>query len=999
MDVYPEDTSIPFSFFASLLREISTIPRKKKTNPTRRGAPAPSHQTFQNWVNELRRVYPSLAPGTTATIFRLLFPEEDVVRKYGMQETTLARYLADILRVSTSSDGRGQNLVNWNAATATGCLGSEVETVMQLGEHDRDSSVTVHEIDRLLTELAATCAYSSAYIRSAVAEPRSKREVLIILFCSLSSDEAAFLVQIILKDLRPVLYPLQETHFTASLLQYNSNAVMMITVQEAMKIWDPSLKMIRAYRVRATLEAASDIFEDPNASIEPQLGVPISIPKCVKGQGCAHAIKLLRHSSEIWAETKYDGERAQIHVQVDENLQSHITIFSKSRRDSTLDRAGIHHIIREALDLPQRHADPGDSEQSKNSHGIKNIVLEAEMVAYSDALSRIDEFWRIRSLIASTAMGVRHSSVNRGLQNSDDTQNSMISNASDGGTRHLALVFFDVLVLNSESILHKPYSDRRALLESLITASPGHSMLAARFPISLRQGVNQAADELSAAFAKMIADHQEGLVLKAEDSRYNDWKFPWIKLKKDYIPGHGDTVDVVIIGASWNKDRARELGVAPTVFTTFYLGLTQNADEAKADPSVLPAFACSFVVSYGLSREGLEDLNFMIRASDLVNTASVKVATPYTCGFSPGLGYPAVMLSQPLVAEVFGAGFTKSSGSKYYELRFPRISKVYRPSERSWKDAVTLEEFQKIGRQAIGLDRPGKTEEDWCNQVWGKVSSPSVNSAVKRKRREEEWFEKLQRAEGRSSTRRRTGPSISENPLSADSSLGKDTVMMSPQAMTPRTNLAVRGKVTDPAASLTPPPSSPLQPPMPLPNAEAEKANSTSNHATLATVSPPGMVHQQPTVMDESSLPSPAVSQRGPGIPASLSSFLKDAVVYFSRPADTKRPIGRTPSREVVPLGQQLNTLESFMLLCRWTQTNLQCSWAEKGVVFVDDTSEQWLTYPMATLLERRSAISQERGSFKLAGIMPIYVLSLRILERGIAEDVVLEQYCLCKLA
>jgi hypothetical protein len=31
------------------------------------------------------------------------------------------------------------------------------------------------------------------------------------------------------------------------------------------------------------------------------------------------------------------------------------------------------------------------------------------------------------------------------------------------------------------------------------------------------------------------------------------------QLKKDYIPGHGDSLDMVLLGASWDKDRAREL--------------------------------------------------------------------------------------------------------------------------------------------------------------------------------------------------------------------------------------------------------------------------------------------------------------------------------------------------------------------------------------------------------------------------------------------------------
>lgn len=50
-------------------------------------------------------------------------------------------------------------------------------------------------------------------------------------------------------------------------------------------------------------------------------------------------------------------------------------------------------------------------------------------------------------------------------------------------------------------------------------------------------------------------------MLKPLASRYNDWRsdMRWVKLKKDFIPGAGDTLDFHVIGASWNKKRGREL--------------------------------------------------------------------------------------------------------------------------------------------------------------------------------------------------------------------------------------------------------------------------------------------------------------------------------------------------------------------------------------------------------------------------------------------------------
>lgn len=93
----------------------------------------------------------------------------------------------------------------------------------------------------------------------------------------------------------------------------------------------------------------------------------------MKSYSCAHALSLLSNSSQIWAETKYDGERCQIHVEVLPNGKDKITIYSKSGRDSTQDRKGVHAIIRKALGLD---GSEGGSRKIK-----KNAILDAEMVA------------------------------------------------------------------------------------------------------------------------------------------------------------------------------------------------------------------------------------------------------------------------------------------------------------------------------------------------------------------------------------------------------------------------------------------------------------------------------------------------------------------------------------------------------------------------------------------------------------------------------------------
>jgi DNA ligase-4 len=141
------------------------------------------------------------------------------------------------------------------------------------------------------------------------------------------------------------------------------------------------------------------------------------------------------------------------------------------------------------------------------------------------------------------------------------SQASLMTDTSDD--RHLGLVFFDILMLNSTSLLHVPYSSRRGILESVIKPIPNRVILADRKPVSLSTTPNDRNPRLHRIFAQCLARPEEGLVLKAGEAGYNDRRLPWVKLKRDYIPGYGDCVDLVVLGASWDKDRGRELRGKP----------------------------------------------------------------------------------------------------------------------------------------------------------------------------------------------------------------------------------------------------------------------------------------------------------------------------------------------------------------------------------------------------------------------------------------------------
>jgi hypothetical protein len=66
---------------------------------------------------------------------------------------------------------------------------------------------------------------------------------------------------------------------------------------------------------------------------------------------------------------------------------------------------------------------------------------------------------------------------------------------------------------------------------------------------------------------------------------------------------------------------------------------------------------------------------------------------------------PSVLFEQPLCAEVMGAGFQKIPFSQYYELRWPRLQKIFPPDERKWTEGQSQSHpFTPFG-QVFGVQR------------------------------------------------------------------------------------------------------------------------------------------------------------------------------------------------------------------------------------------------------------------------------------------------------
>ncbi|KAH9443616.1 hypothetical protein Pst134EA_032526 [Puccinia striiformis f. sp. tritici] len=187
-------------------------------------------------------------------------------------------------------------------------------------------------------------------------------------------------------------------------------------------------------------------------------------------------------------------------------------------------------------------------------------------------------------------------------------------------------------------------------------------------------------------------------MLKTAESIYNDSRseHKWLKVKKDYIQGCGDTADYAIIGAAWDS-RGRELGV-PTSTSSWYIGLSDNLLDIKRDPNIRPNFQVVFTsLSYGLTRKQLEKAN---RIAKRYRERAITPNWPFTYELASGLAKPTTIFKEPLVFELMGSGFTKGSRIKEYELRWPRITKLHGVEERHWTTAVDLEEHNEMAKRA-----------------------------------------------------------------------------------------------------------------------------------------------------------------------------------------------------------------------------------------------------------------------------------------------------------
>lgn len=356
-----------------------------------------------------------------------------------------------------------------------------------------------------------------------------RRKILVLhLIRSCREMEMKFLVRTLVRNLRigammktilpalahaVVLHGKCATNPVVSLDGLKSQLQSLSTeVSEAYNV-TPNMDLLVPSLLReGTTFAASSLAMVPGTPIPPMLARITN--------GVTRALELF-HGRAFTCEYKYDGQRAQIHRLTDGSVQ----IFSRQMKDSTSRFPDLVNMIKELC-----------------SSEVTSFILDAEVVGIDR--NKGNKLMSFQEL-SSRERGRKHSSI--------AIQNIKVD---------ICVFVFDIMFCNGQRLLDYPLRRRRNYIHEYFQEKPGYFELAQQLIVEEDEASIDNASTLhrmSSFFEKACQSSCEGIMLKTLDidAGYSASKRcdSWLKVKRDYVEGLGDSLDLVPIGAWYGNGR------------------------------------------------------------------------------------------------------------------------------------------------------------------------------------------------------------------------------------------------------------------------------------------------------------------------------------------------------------------------------------------------------------------------------------------------------------
>ena len=335
-------------------------------------------RVIQSWFQQHNPAILRQGPGALA-LLSCLFPDKRADRVYGLREVKLEGIVvkaAGLGHTRVSELRRLQEHQRMDFASA-------VERVLATTDDDQESthSLSIMDVDHTLDRVAVMCPFSAPKLQAMVGELNGDPiDELMSIFRRLRGVEAKWFIRLILKDLRPAEIPptviLKQFHFLMpDLLKIRT------TLADALELLD--CDTIRQMPLCPMPDIEKQLRESILPKIRPRVGTMIGLQPFQKARSLKHCSQLAGNK-EVSVERKYDGEYCQIHVWMVSG-EPRITIYSKSGRDSTKDREGLHDTIRQCLGIG-----------TTMCKFKRQCVLTGELLVWNDRVRQIMPFYKIR---------------------------------------------------------------------------------------------------------------------------------------------------------------------------------------------------------------------------------------------------------------------------------------------------------------------------------------------------------------------------------------------------------------------------------------------------------------------------------------------------------------------------------------------------------------------------------------------------------------------------
>lgn len=374
-------------------------------------------------------------------------------------------------------------------------------------------------------------------------------------------------------------------------------------------------------------------------------GIPLK-PMLAKPTKSVSEILDRFQGEEFTCEYKYDGERAQVHLLP----TGEVRIYSRNSEDMSQRYPDLISIIKDFL-------------KTQEISGKHSMVLDCEAVAWDRDTNKILPFQ-----VLST-------------RKRKDVEEKDIK-------VHICLFAFDLLYYNDKPLITTSLAQRRKVMFENLRPIEGKFQFA-----TFKNTTN--LDELQHFLDQSVKDSCEGLMVKmmnGTDSYYEPSKRSrnWLKLKKDYLAGVGDSLDLVVIGAYIGK------GKRTGSYGGFLLA-SYNQDSGEYETT------CK--IGTGFSDEDLVSIHARLKPTEIQRPKPYYVYDTTNSNAVPDVWFEPTTIFEVLTADLSLSPIYKAAHQQYgkgISLRFPRFLRIR--DDKGTEDATSSTEVSEFYERQANLN-------------------------------------------------------------------------------------------------------------------------------------------------------------------------------------------------------------------------------------------------------------------------------------------------------